>query len=71
MTEQHVELNGEIIEVAKGGFKILVEGTEGSIIYARLSGKMRTNKIRVLLGDYVTVKVSVYDMTNGFIVSRN
>ena len=40
------------------------------VVRARVSGKMRQNKINVEKDDRVRVKVSVYDMSNGFIVSR-
>ena len=44
--------------------------SEDQVVRARVSGKMRQNKINVEKGDRVRVKVSVYDMTNGFIVAR-
>ena len=66
---EHLELIGEIIEVSRDKFKILIE--EGNLeVLAQLSGKMRKNKIRVLLGDKVRVKVSPYNTSLGFIVER-
>lgn len=67
--DQHIEITGRVIESCKGSFKIKVN--EDQIINARLSGKMKKNKINVVEGDMVKVKVSVYDLTNGFIVRRN
>ena len=42
----------------------------GAVIRARISGKRRMNKIRILPGDHVTVEISPYDVTNGCIVYR-
>ena len=40
-------------------------------ITAYVSGKLRTNKIRVLLGDKVKVEMTPYDLTKGRIVWRD
>lgn len=69
MAGAHVEIRGEVIEVAKDGFKIQMQDSE-QVVFAKLSGKLRKNKIRILLGDQVTVKVSPYDLTLGFITKR-
>lgn len=66
---EHVELAGEVIQVSRDRFVVKVEKTTMEV-QAQLSGKMRMNKIRVILGDRVKVKVSPYDTTHGFIVSR-
>ncbi len=47
-----------------------VELDNGHRITAHLSGKLRTNFIRVLVGDRVTVEVSPYDLTRGRITWR-
>lgn len=39
-------------------------------LIATISGKMRKNKIRVLLGDRVSVEVTPYDLTKGRITFR-
>ena len=39
-------------------------------IIAKISGKMRKNRIRVLLGDKVSLEISPYDLTKGRIVYR-
>lgn len=68
----HVEMLGKVIEVNRDKFVVLVENTgENEMrVHAQLSGKMRMNKIRVTLHDKVRVKTSPYDLSLGFIVSR-
>jgi translation initiation factor IF-1 len=39
-------------------------------ILAHVSGKMRMNFIRILVGDRVTLQMSPYDLTKGRIVYR-
>jgi translation initiation factor IF-1 len=43
----------------------------GRIILATLSGKLRMNRIRILVGDKVTVELSPYDLTKGRISFRH
>ena len=62
-------MEGVIREVLVGGnFKVEVEG--GHNVLAQLAGNMRRNRIRVVLGDSVTVAVSPYDPSRGLIVFR-
>ncbi len=66
----HLELQGGVTDVFAGGnFKI--ETDQGVEIRARLGGRLRRNRIRVLLGDRVTVRVSPYDLTHGLITYRH
>ncbi len=39
-------------------------------ILAHISGKMRMNNIRILVGDNVTVEISPYDLSKGRIIFR-
>lgn len=67
--EDHIELDGEIVECGRGGnFKVSI--SENHSVNAKLSGKMRKNKIKIVLGDFVKVKVSPYDPSRGFITFR-
>ena len=67
--DDHVQLDGEIVLVAAGGnFRIRCQN--GHEIIAQLAGRLRRNRIRVVLGDRVTVAVSPYDPTRGLIVYR-
>ncbi len=67
--EELVHLEGEVVLIAKGGnFRVKLEN--GHEVLAKLAGKVRRHRIRVVLGDRVTVAVSPYDPTRGFIVDR-
>ena len=67
--DEHVELEGEVEFVAKGGhFRVRCDN--GHEVLAKLGGKMRRRRIRVVLGDRVKVAVSPYDPSRGFIVYR-
>ncbi len=47
-----------------------VELSNGHMVTAHISGKMRLNFIRILPGDGVTLEISPYDLTKGRIVFR-
>jgi len=47
-----------------------VQLSQGPMILGHISGKMRQNKIQILLGDRVKVELSPYDLTKGRIVYR-
>lgn len=65
-----IEVEGRVLEVVPGGdFK--VELSNGHIILATISGKMRLNYIRISPGDKVTIELSPYDLTRGRITYRN
>jgi translation initiation factor IF-1 len=65
-----VDMDGRVVEVLVGGnFRIEVEG--GHTVLAHLAGRMRRNRIRVVLGDSVTVSVSPYDPARGLITYRS
>lgn len=65
-----IEIEGRIKEVYAGG-NFLVETDAGTDVYAHLAGKLRRFRIRVVLGDRVTVAVSPYDLSKGRIVFRH
>lgn len=60
---------GEITE-ALGYENYRVELDNGITILATLSGKMRQNHIRVMVGDRVEMELSAYDLTRGRITRR-
>jgi len=64
-----LEITGTILEsLPNAQFKVELE--TGQVILAHISGKMRKNYIRILLGDKVKVELSPYDLTRGRIVFR-
>lgn len=67
--EELVHLEGDVILIAKGG-NFRVRCDNGHEVLAKLAGKVRRHRIRVVLGDRVTVAVSPYDPNRGFIVYR-
>lgn len=74
MKEDLLELEGVITEKCPGAkFKVSVnlENNQTSELYCYLSGKLRKNKITILIGDKVTVGVSPYDLTRGVITWRH
>ena len=65
-----IEVEGTIIEsLPNTTFK--VELSNGHVILATLSGRMRKYNIRTLTGDKVTVELTPYDLTKGRIVQRH
>lgn len=65
-----IEMNGKITNVLVGGnFEVVTP--DGHKILARLSGRMRRFRIRVVLGDEVIVGVSPYDPSRGLITRRS
>ncbi|MFH1132491.1 MAG: translation initiation factor IF-1 [Pseudomonadota bacterium] len=67
--DDQIEFQGVVTEVLAGGF-FRVETEAGHIVLAHIAGKMRRFRIRVVLGDHVTVAVSPYDPTRGRIIQR-
>ena len=60
-----------IIDECLPGAMFRVKLTENHIILATISGRLRQNNIRILLGDSVDVEMSPYDLKRGRIVYRN
>ena len=56
--------------VVDGGSRYQITLENGQQVTAQLSGRMRRFRIRVIPGDRVTVGLSPYDPTHGFITFR-
>jgi translation initiation factor IF-1 len=67
---ERLEFNGKVVDSNKGQFKVKLDDSEATII-ATLSGKIRQNSVKILVGDKVTVEVSEYDTSRGRIVFRH
>jgi translation initiation factor IF-1 len=64
-----IRFEGKVVDMTGGGnYQIALDN--GMTISARLSGKMKKFKIKVIVGDSVTVGVSPYDPTHGLITHR-
>lgn len=68
--EELLKFGGVVLEVLPDTrFKVKLD-TGGHIIIAYTSGKMRKDRIRILVGDKVTVEMTPYDLSQGRIVYR-
>ena len=65
-----IEAMGTVID-AQPNAMFKVELSNGHVILAHISGKLRTNYIRIVPGDHVTVEMSPYDLTKGRITWRS
>jgi translation initiation factor IF-1 len=64
-----IRLEGKVADLSGGGnYVVLLDN--GLTVSARLSGKMKKFRIRVLVGDRVTVGLSPYDPSHGLITHR-
>jgi len=64
-----IEMEGVVIQcLSNGMFRVKLEN--GFLVLAHVSGKIRRNYIRILLGDRVAVELSPYDLTRGRITFR-
>ena len=68
MTDR-MEMVGVILDHSRDIFRVQVEGTD-QVVTAKLSGKMRQNKIDLQVGDRVKLEVSPYDTSMGRITFR-
>lgn len=66
------EMEGTVVDIIRGG-KFIVELENGHQCTCTLSGKLRTNFIKIIRGDSVKVDISTADPTlqNGRIIWRN
>ena len=73
--EDVIEVEGVVREAMPNTvFKVDLLNKEckpyGHVVMAHISGKLRTNFIRILPGDKVLVEMSPYDLTKGRIIWR-
>ena len=64
-----IEIEGTVVEALPNA-NFRVELTNGHVVLAHISGKMRQHYIRILPEDRVVVELSPYDLTRGRIVFR-
>ena len=67
--EESLEFTGVVLELLPNAmFKVKLENDHE--VLAHTSGKLRKNRIRVLVGDKVDVEMTPYDLTKGRITFR-
>jgi translation initiation factor IF-1 len=68
--EDIINMEGRVEEVLPATmFRVKLDNL-GTLVLAHLSGRMRKNNIKVLLGDRVEMEFSPYDLTKGRITRR-
>ena len=68
--QDNIEVEGTVL-AALPNAQFKVELTNGHVLQAHISGKLRMNYIRILPGDKVTLEISPYDLTKGRITWRS
>lgn len=67
--EDVIEVEGVVEEVLPNCvFRVALEN--GHVVIAHISGKLRTNYIKIVKGDHVTMELSPYDLNRGRIIWR-
>ena len=67
--EDLIEMRGKVNEVLPDSrFRVVLDNGHEIVAYA--GGKMRKNRIRVLVGDEVQVELTPYDLARGRITYR-
>ncbi len=68
--EEGLRVEGTVFDILPNAtFRVKVD-VLGTSVLGVISGKMRKNNIRILLGDRVEMEFSPYDLTRGRIVRR-
>ena len=67
--EDAIQMEGEVIQ-ALPNTTFRVKLTNGHVMTAHISGKMRKHYIRILTGDTVTVELTPYDLSKDRIIFR-
>lgn len=71
--EEVLKFDGQVVDVLPNNmFRVTLETLNHSHeIIAYLSGKMKQNKIKVVIGDKVEVEMTPYDLSKGRISFRH
>ncbi|MBP5194052.1 MAG: translation initiation factor IF-1 [Clostridia bacterium] len=68
--DEVIEAEGVIVEALPNAtFKVKL--SNGHIVTAYISGKLRLNYIKIIPGDTVSIEMSPYDLTKGRITWRS
>jgi len=67
--QELIEMEGVVTETLPNAmFRVILDN--GFEVLAHISGKIRKNHIKILLGDRVTVELTPYDLSKGRITYR-
>lgn len=67
---ENIEVHGVVEEVLPNAmFRVRMENQH--VVLAHVSGRLRQNKIQILLGDKVRMEMSPYDLSKARITYRN
>lgn len=70
MKQQNIEITGVVTqELGNSLFKVELDAN-GTPVTCTISGKIRMNYIRIMVGDKVKLEMSPYDLTRGRIIRR-
>jgi translation initiation factor IF-1 len=68
--EELIQFKGKVMELLPNAmFRVTLEN--GHEVIAHTSGRMRKNRIRILVADDVTVEMTPYDLTKARIILRH
>lgn len=68
--EEVIEMNGVVTDVLPDTrYRVTLENGHELVAYS--SGKMRKHRIRILVGDKVSLEMSPYDLSKGRITFRH
>ncbi|MCD6034829.1 MAG: translation initiation factor [Rickettsiales bacterium] len=68
--EELIEFEGKVVEMLPNAmFRVILDNNHEVLTHT--SGRMRKNRIRILVGDRVTVEMTPYDLSKGRIVKRH
>lgn len=68
--EEALQFEGTVTEVLRNS-NFRVRLPNGHVVLATVAGKMRKYRIRILVGDRVSLEVSPYDLNRGRITFRH
>lgn len=71
MKEELIEVAGVVVDKQPNAFFKVQVNDSDHIVMATISGRMRKNRIRILMGDRVSLEMSPYDLSKGRITFRH
>ena len=67
--EEAFKMDGKVIEILPNAM-FRIDIGEGRLVTGHISGRMRKNAIKIILGDVVEIEFSPYDLSKGRITRR-